>query len=91
MTDSYKVLYNPIPESVSGIPSAVERNNSGGDSSSSSALKSFLNQHLASSEKNEIEGEFKKTFPLHKQKVKKIKKPQPRWKTLKSLEHICLS
>ncbi len=77
MTDSNKVLYNPLPETVSGIQSTMEHNNSAGDSSSI-ALKSFLNQHLASSEKNEIEAEFKKTFPLHKQKVKKISKPQPR-------------
>jgi len=87
MTDSYKVLYSTLPETVSGIQSTIEHNTSAGDSSSS-ALKSFLNQHLASSEKNEIEAEFKKTFPLHKQKVKKISKPQPRWKTITFLEYL---
>jgi hypothetical protein len=78
MTDSFKVLYNPLPEKISGLPDTVKHNTPGEDSSSSSALKSFLTQHLAGSEKNEIESEFKKTFPLHKQKVKKITKPQPR-------------
>jgi hypothetical protein len=71
MTDAFKALYHPIPESVTGKSTSAT-------SSRDSELKDFLQTHLASSEKNEIESEFKKTFPLHKQKVGKIKKPQAR-------------
>jgi hypothetical protein len=70
MTDAFKVLYNTIPESLTGKSDSV--------TSRDSELKNFLQTHLSSSEKNEIESEFKKTYPLHKQRVGKIKKPQPR-------------
>ena len=72
MTDSYKVLYEPMPETVGSLQ--------GSDSTLArdSELKSFVADHLSRSEKTEIEAEFKKTFPLHRQRVGKIKKPQPR-------------
>ena len=50
----------------------------GGDKDS--RLASFLKQQLPRSDRKEVEGELKKTFPLHKQKGGKIKKPQPRRK-----------
>jgi hypothetical protein len=72
MSDPFKVLYDPLPESVSGRPY------SGIIGSGDSELKRFIGDHLSISEKTEVENEFKKTFPLHKQRVGKIKKPQPR-------------
>lgn len=72
MTDSYKILYEPIPDAVSGgsgCETAEIRN---------VQLKTFLGKHLAESERKEIDEECKKTFPLHRQKVGKIKKPQLR-------------
>jgi hypothetical protein len=72
MADTYEILYKPVPESLSGQPaidSAPARE---------SSLKSFLGANLASSEKKEIDDEFKKTYPIHKQKASKINKPQPR-------------
>jgi hypothetical protein len=72
MSDPFKVLYDPLPESVSGRPYT------GIIGSGDSELKRFIGDHLSISEKTEVENEFKKTFPLHKQRVGKIKKPQPR-------------
>ena len=45
-----------------------------------SRLVTFLKEQLPRSDHKEVEGELKKTFPLHKQKGGKIKKPQPRRK-----------
>ena len=74
MADPYKVFYEPIPPSVSGI----RFSESGTKADPSNELKTFVESHLAVTERKEIDSEFKKTFPLHKLNVNKIKKPQPR-------------
>ena len=45
-----------------------------------SEVVGFLKEHLPRSDHKEIKDELKKTFPLHKQKGGKIKKPQPKRK-----------
>ena len=73
MTDTFKVLYEPIPDAVSG------KSRSGSNETKGSELKDYLSEHFSVSERNEIDDECKKTFPLHRQKAGEIKKPQSRY------------
>lgn len=91
---SFKKLYEELPLEIS-IPSSgsnLEKTNNKTpsrqmvksipyfDDSGNSSLKTFLKEQLPRSDQKEINEELKKTFPLHKQKGAKIKKPQPKRK-----------
>ena len=95
VAESFKKLYGELPSEINiQYPSSINSENSCSTSNKSqtckevnkkyseerSELESFLKQHLPRSDHNEIEGELKKTFPLHKQKGGKIKKTQPKRK-----------
>lgn len=95
LADSYDKLYAEVPTEVTGQghDSMITGKNNG------ELLKDFLKKRLPTSDQKEIDQEFKKTFPLHKQpgKGKKIRKPQkPRrlgdkYLTSRERRDLCLS
>jgi len=92
VADSFQKLYSELPQEIGlqvSNPSLKEANITASNSKSNlydpklkdkPKVVSFLKEYLPRSDHKEIEDELRKTFPLHKQKGGKIKKPQPKRK-----------
>ena len=95
VADNFKKLYGSLPPEIdiqcaSSVNSdAVSTNTTKPQinkdvikniSASQNELECFLKKNLPRSDHKEIGDELRKTYPLYKQKVGKIKKPQPKRK-----------